>query len=276
MKILLLLLLWQPCSSSEAPQVYKMERKSLINSTENQDYPLDCEVFQKRGYITDGVYVIYPRGPNWPVPVYCDMSNDGGGWTVFQKRFDGSTDFHLDWHHYKDGFGQADKEYWLGLENLRLMTLKKKYKLRVDLITSDNQVSVEYAAFSLSPYAINEEEDNYTLYVSGFQGGEAGDSFSSHSGQPFSTFDRDNDGHIQNCAEYSHGGFWYHSNGCFSANLNGCYRNHQMGCSGILQNSISWESWNTNSTISFSQMKIKATSGSDSGKTRSQDPENIP
>nr|XP_033802115.1 microfibril-associated glycoprotein 4-like [Geotrypetes seraphini]XP_033802116.1 microfibril-associated glycoprotein 4-like [Geotrypetes seraphini] len=260
--LLLLLLLWQPWSSSEAPQNYKKERKSLFNNTvlENPDYPLDCEVFQKRGHTTDGVYVIYPRGPNWPVPVYCDLSNDGGGWTVFQKRFDGSTDFYLDWHHYRDGFGQADKEYWLGLENLRLMTLKKKYKLRVDLITFNNKkVSTEYAEFSLSPYAINEGDDNYTLHVSGFQGGEAGDSLSNHNEQPFSTFDRDNDGHAQNCAEYTHGGFWYHSEGCFHANLNGCYGSRQVGCKDIIEKGISWQAWNITSTISFSQMKIKST-----------------
>ncbi|XP_069057751.1 ryncolin-1-like [Pleurodeles waltl] len=75
--------------------------------------PLDCSDIRPR-VEREGVYVIYPAGLQAPVPVFCDITNDGGPWTVFQKRFNGSLDFYRRWHDYRHGFGQADGEYWLG------------------------------------------------------------------------------------------------------------------------------------------------------------------
>lgn len=48
--------------------------------------PLDCDDIYAQGYQEDGVYLIYPHGPSVPVPVFCDMTTEGGKWTVSRQR----------------------------------------------------------------------------------------------------------------------------------------------------------------------------------------------
>ena len=76
-------------------------------------------------------------------PVLCDMDTDGGGWTVFQRRQDGSVSFRGDWETFKNGFGNVAAEHWLGNENLHRLTQNRDYELRVDL--EDWQGQTRYA-----------------------------------------------------------------------------------------------------------------------------------
>ena len=67
------------------------------------------------------------------MPVFCDMTMDGGGWTVFQRRLNGSVDFYRDWASYKNGFGDLNGEFWLGSDNIHRLTAVDDVTLRVDL-----------------------------------------------------------------------------------------------------------------------------------------------
>ncbi|RMX45808.1 hypothetical protein pdam_00023168, partial [Pocillopora damicornis] len=70
----------------------------------------DCFYLLNAGHNRSGVYSVDPDGRGH-FSAYCDMHTDGGGWTVFQRRQDGSVDFYRNWTDYKVGFGQLTGEF---------------------------------------------------------------------------------------------------------------------------------------------------------------------
>jgi len=166
------------------------------------------------------VYVISPKeGERFKV--YCDMDNDGGGWTVIQRRGDypQQFNFYRDWNEYKAGFGPLQRDFWLGNDKISILTNQDVYKLRIDL--EDFAGQKRYAEYS--GFRVADESDKYRMTFDSFLGGDAGDSFSYHKDMPFTTKDRDNDQSTRygNCAQTFKGGWWY--NDCHESNLNGLY-----------------------------------------------------
>ena len=92
----------------------------------------DCSDLWKSGETQSGVYSIDPDGKG-SFDVYCDMRTDGGGWTVFQRRQDGSVNFYRGWNDYKSGFGQLTAEFWLGNDKIHRLTASRASSLRVKL-----------------------------------------------------------------------------------------------------------------------------------------------
>ena len=106
------------------------------------------------------MYTVFPAGSSG-IQVYCDMDTHGGGWTVFQRRQDGSVNFNQSWEAYKQGFGNTSGEFWLGNDNLALLTMQKVYKLHIDLQDFDLiKVYAEYDDFLVLP-----EERLYRLVL---------------------------------------------------------------------------------------------------------------
>ena len=66
--------------------------------------------------------------------VYCDMRTDGWGWTLFQRRQDGSVDFCRGCNDYKPGFGQLTAEFWLGNDKIHGLTAARPRSLRVEVV----------------------------------------------------------------------------------------------------------------------------------------------
>ena len=99
----------------------------------------------KSGQRISGVYTIDPDGSG-AFDVFCDQTTAGGGWTVFQKRMDGSVDFYRAWADLKNGFDNLNGEFWLGLDKIRRLT-KIENRLRVDL--EDTTGTTAYAEYDM-------------------------------------------------------------------------------------------------------------------------------
>ena len=169
-----------------------------------------------------GVYSVNPDGKG-SFNVYCDMRTDGGGWTVFQRREDGSVDFYRGWNDYKSGFGQLTAEFWLGNDKIHRLTAARPRSLRVE-VEDWNGVRA-YAKYG--KFNIGDEHAKYRLDVGSYSG-TAGDSLAYHNNMAFSTKDRDNDRWSgTNCAVRFTGAWWYDD--CSYSNLNGKYLGNVKG-----------------------------------------------
>ncbi|KAL2297898.1 hypothetical protein Nmel_016853, partial [Mimus melanotis] len=193
--------------------------------------PRNCQELLAKGKILSGWYKIYPQDCN-ATTVFCDMDTDGGGWIVFQRRWDGSVNFLRDWDSYKRGFGNQLTEFWMGNDNIHFLTSLGPCELRVDLRDFENNYYfAKYASFRVLG-----ESEKYRLVLGDFLGGNAGDSLSYHRDMPFSTTDQDNDMSSFNCATEYKGAWWY--NDCHYSNLNGMY---WLGAHGSYADGINWK-----------------------------------
>ena len=214
-------------------------------------YYKSCQDALDGGNVFSSQYMIQPNGEN-PFLVYCDMDlTEGIGWTVFQRRFDGSVDFFRNWTDYVRGFGNINGEFWLGLEKIYHLTNRVDSllptKLRVELKDYDGtEAFADYSEF-----VVGSAGRQYELLIV-FSNGTAGDSLSGHhSGARFSTPDMDNDEwSVVHCAQRSHGAWWY--NMCHNSNLNGKY-------SSTIKYGIHyarWSTWKGTQSLKETTMKL--------------------
>ncbi|NP_001079773.1 uncharacterized protein LOC379463 precursor [Xenopus laevis] len=208
----------------------------------------NCKELLDQGVVLSDWYTIYPDGVH-PMKVLCDMHTDGGGWIVFQRRWDGSVDFFRDWKSYKSGFGSRLNEFWLGNDNLHKLTSSGSWELRIDLHDFEN--TKHFAKYET--FQILEESEKYKLLIGAMKEGNIGDSMKVHNTMPFSTKDQDNDLWSEHCATKYKGAWWY--NGCHHSNLNGLYL---LGShSSNTAEGINWYGRGHNYSYKHSEMKIR-------------------
>ncbi|KAK3776508.1 hypothetical protein RRG08_060223 [Elysia crispata] len=130
-----------PSSDAHLPDQRFTSEKKLIKPKE-QGGPLDflfvsadrhgsreCnDVFQSGDsmhFLGDYYIMIKPRGVAHSFKALCKVV-DNAGWTVIQKRQDGSVDFYRTWDDYRVGFGTLEGEFWLGNDNIHYLTSQGK------------------------------------------------------------------------------------------------------------------------------------------------------
>ncbi|CAF3960988.1 unnamed protein product [Rotaria sordida] len=220
---------------------------------------LNCDdvYSQQPSLVHEGIFRIKPRFASESFDVKCIFENNIG-WTVIQRRINGTIDFYRGWNDYKNGFGDLRTEFWLGNEKIHLLTNQGRYILRIDLQPWNSPVHIaEYGKFGL-----DNENQNYKIHISQFRSNisTAGDSLSSlwdnTNGISFSTYDRDNDNlFYDNCALTYHGAWWFTN--CFQSHLNGAYIRSPLALQNTPRNGLHWNTYQLYHSMKQTTMRIR-------------------
>ena len=208
-----------------------------------------------------GMYTIELNGRHHQA--YCDMDTPPGGWTVIQRRQDGSVSFNRTWGAYKKGFGSPTAEFWWGLEKLHQLTSTIDYRLRIDFVFAPDGRRTEPFAAHINNYAafrIGNESTCYQASVEREYPEWQYDIFSNDVQPRFEATSDDVSGVANpNCvhpsAVYS-SGWWGH--GIRAGNLNGPYKPIFVIKSAYCVGCIGWWLYpGTTSTLQFTEMRIR-------------------
>lgn len=212
--------------------------------------PTDCADIQLCGATRNGIYRIYPFGVGHGFLVSCDLEHMGGGWTLIQRRLDGSVDFNRGWDDYMAGFGNLLSEFWMGLHRLNQLTSQ----CQTELVVRMSDYIGESAWAMYEQFYVSDEASKCRLFVRGYSG-SAGDSMQLHSGMMFSTPDSDNDiSQERHCARDYGAGWWFGK--CANVNLNGVYSVRDDVNPHSLRN-VMWYTWKKRNPLQWVHMKIR-------------------
>ena len=129
----------------------------------------------------------------------------------FAKNFDA----------YEKGFGQEEKEFWIGLKTLSQLTAKGTWELRVNLLTwtGDKYFAIFHSFKVLEGPRYEARLEDYDEFSTISQ-----TTLQYLNRKAFSTYDKDQDGKDKaSCSNSAGRGGWWFDN-CYSCNMNGLNR----------------------------------------------------
>ncbi|XP_078417468.1 angiopoietin-related protein 3 isoform X2 [Cetorhinus maximus] len=192
-----------PQKPTTSKYVHYFPRNNTKLSSDDNDFPTDCNDIYNKGKDSNGVYLIKPNGHK-AFNVYC---------------------------HFTAG------EFWLGLEKVHHITRQGDYVLHIEL--DDWKRDKRFIKYTFS---LGEKESDYTVQLSDILLGNLHNAMTEQTGMKFSTKDRDNDmRNDTNCAESYSGGWWF--NACGEANLNGKYVKIRSKGKLEQRKGIFWSTW---------------------------------
>ena len=174
---------------------------TITSSIGNKFKANNCYQLYLNGIKSDGIYDIYPDNENESIKVFCEMHK--GGWTRIMNKIDNSkTAFNKSWNEYTNGFGEINSNNWLGLNYIRQLTNQQQMSIRIE-VSNDitDSLMIEYDSFFIGP-----EKQKFQLTIGKKIFGSLADSFTSHNGMKFSTYDQDNDEYSGSCSIFYNGG----------------------------------------------------------------------
>ncbi|KAI1883194.1 hypothetical protein AGOR_G00242700 [Albula goreensis] len=200
-------------STHEAPGLEYLAHNLTNSSSDMNDLPSDCSEVFSRGERKSGIYPIKPNQSE-PFYVYCQITADGGS-TVIQSRQDGSVDFDQTWERYENGFGNLEKEFWLGLRKMYAIARESRSILHIELEDwKQGRRFIEYL------FTLEGPASHYALHLTHLSG-DLPDAMTNYTGIRFSTKDNHSNKEDSTCTHNHTGGWWF--NTCGGNNLNGRY-----------------------------------------------------
>ena len=167
----------------------------------------------------------------------------GGGWTIIQQRLNDSDSFNKNWTEYRNGFGDPNGNFWLGLQRIRDIVSQRgsTFELYIGMQSFHPTDTYRFALYK--SFNVGSEEEKYTLNIGDVtEDSNARDSLLYHNGKQFSTPDQDNDSAPRtHCAQVFKAGWWFHN--CHDALLNGQWYTNGLMDDLDKPDGIIWETW---------------------------------